>query len=316
MPELPEVQTTVNGLRHRIIGLKITTVWSDYGGNYFKNSENIKNPRYFKCFQKAVTGQRVSSVERRAKNILINLEGGLTILVHLKMTGHLLYGRYRFRPKIERDPWEPLSPESLKDSYNRHVHLVFNFDNGDNLALSDVRTFAKVVFAETKSIKDSVHLGYLGPEPLDRSFTLEKFSARLDRRPKGRIKQVLMDQNILAGIGNIYADESLWRSGIHPQELVKDIPRTARRNLFLAIKKTLSRGLNFGGDSTSDYRNVEGEKGAFQENHHAYQQTGSKCHRPGCEGVVRRIVLGGRSTHFCDQHQRLQNKLRKTESKA
>lgn len=305
MPELPEVQTTVDGLRARIVGLAIADVWSDYGSRFFIGSETLKDPGYFKHFKKEVLGRTVLSVERRAKNILINLSNDATILVHMKMTGHLLYGRYRYNALIRKDPWEPLEPESLKDPFNRHVHFVISFDNGRQLALSDVRTFAKVTVLNTELAHESAHLNGIGPEPLEKEFTLKAFEARLELRPHGRIKQVLMDQKIIAGIGNIYADESLWRAGIHPLERVGRISATERRKLYDAVRKTLARGIDFGGDSTSDYRNVLGEKGEFHEKHRAYQRTGSRCDKPGCGGIITRIVLGGRGTHFCNRHQKL-----------
>lgn len=308
MPELPEVQTTVNGLKSRIVGHTIADAWSDYGSQYFRGSETIKDRAYFVRFRKTVLRRKVVSVDRRAKNILINLSGGLTILVHMKMTGHLLYGKYRFEGKAAKDPWFPLEPQSLKDPYNRHVHFVLSFENGRQLALSDVRKFAKVAFGSTAELHKSEHLRTIGPEPLEKGFTAKSFSDRLDLRPEGKIKPVLMDQKILAGVGNIYADESLWRAGIHPLERIKNIPSAKRTALWKAIKKTLSRGIDFGGDSTSDYRNVAGEKGAFHEKHHAYQKTGSRCEKRGCGGTIRRITIGARSAHFCDRHQRLLSK--------
>jgi len=310
MPELPEVQTTVNGLRDRVVGLTIKDVWSNYNSKYWAGSENIKDPKYFKKFKKLVVGAKVVSSERRAKNILINLNNGLTILVHLKMTGHLLYGRYSFRSTKAnaKDPWEAVEPESLKDPYNRHVRFVISFENGNHLALSDVRRFAKVAVVDTSLIHDSVHLDGIGPEPLEESFTVKEFAARLNTRPNGKIKQVLIDQTVIAGIGNIYADESLWRAGIHPLEQVRNIRPAKLRELFKAIKSTLSRGIDFGGDSTSDYRNVDGEKGKFHEQHYAYQQTGTRCQKRDCRGIITRIVVGGRGTHYCPVHQWLGGK--------
>ena len=301
MPELPEVQTTVNGLRQTVVGLKIVDVWSDYDSPYFKGSGTIKDRSYFKHFKKGTAGCKIVSAERRAKNILIGLSNGETLLVHMKMTGHLLYGRYSFDAAQKKDPWQPLEPESLKDPYNRHVHFMLSFDNGMNLALSDVRKFAKVTLIGPQS----EHLKDIGPEPLEKSFTLKQFAERLNLRPHGKVKQVLMDQKIIAGIGNIYADESLWRAGIHPLERVETITPTKMKGLFDAIKKTLSRGIDFGGDSTSDYRNVHGEKGKFHENHYAYQRTGERCKKPGCSGTIRRIMVGARSAHYCDRQQKL-----------
>ena len=309
MPELPEVQTTVNGLREKIIGLTITDVWSDYDSPHFKGSDTIKDRRYFRTLRTCIIGARVYKVDRRAKNILIHIQTinkeELVILVHMKMTGHLLYGTYRFDAQMSKDPWQPIDPQSLKDPYNRHVHFLISFDNKRHLALSDVRKFAKVTLLDVTSLHTSAHVKDIGPEPLENKFTFHVFEKRVMLRPTGKIKQVLMDQSVLAGIGNIYADESLWRAGIHPLEKVRSITRPRLLLLFSAIKTTLSHGIDFGGDSTSDYRNVDGEKGEFHEKHHAYQRTGSRCDKRGCTGKIVRTVLGGRGTHFCDTHQKL-----------
>lgn len=303
MPELPEVQTTVNGLREHVIGLRIIDAWSDYKSTHFKGSETIKDPAYFMQMKKQIVGTKIVSANRRAKNILIELSSGYTLLVHLKMTGHLLYGKYRFSEGQKRDPWEAIEPESLKDPKNRHVHFVLSFSNKKHLALSDVRKFAKVTLVDSKRIHDSDHLNDIGPEPLEDAFDFKAFISRLNLRKNGKIKQVLMDQSIIAGIGNIYADESLWRAGIHPAQKISDISVKEMKLLFTAMKQTLSKGIHFGGDSTSDYRNIHGDKGEFHETHHAYQRTGTKCDKRGCGGTIVRIVLGGRGTHFCDTHQ-------------
>ncbi len=305
MPELPEVQTTVNGLQEHIVGLTIVDVWSNYNSPYFKGSDTIKDRAYFSQFKKTILGKKVISVHRRAKNILINLEHGDTILVHMKMTGHLLYGTYRFNTSNTKDPWEAIEPEALKDPFNAYIRFMLSFSNKKNLALSDVRKFAKVTLIPSHEKTTSLHLERIGPEPLEDTFTQKVFEERILLRPHGKIKQVLMDQSIIAGIGNIYADESLWRAGIHPQEPVENVTTKQLTDLFKAIKQTLAKGIDFGGDSTSDYRNVLGEKGSFHEGHHAYQRTGTPCDKKGCNGTIVRIVLGGRGTHFCDTHQKL-----------
>jgi formamidopyrimidine-DNA glycosylase len=305
MPELPEVQTTVNGLKEHVVGLHIVDAWSDYDSPHYTGSDNIKDPKYFAQFRKKIMGRKIVSASRRAKNILIALDNGDVILVHMKMTGHLLYGRYAFNSAKEKDPWEAIEPEALKDPFNRHVHFLISFSNNKHLALSDVRKFAKVTLVRKHAFETSSHLTNIGPEPLEPDFTFEKFAERISLRPNGKIKQVLTDQSVIAGIGNIYADESLWHAGIHPLEKAANIDPRKLKLLFSAIKSTLSKGINFGGDSTSDYRNVLGDKGEFHETHHAYQRTGSKCDRKGCGGTIVRIVVGGRGTHFCNKHQKL-----------
>lgn len=303
MPELPEVQTTVNGLTHTVIGLWIVDVWSDYNSAHFKGSGNIKDPKYFQYFKKEIIGKKIVSVNRRAKNILIYLNSDKVILIHMKMTGHLLYGEYEFNKTERFKPWIPISPESLKNPFNRHIHFVLTFSNRKRLALSDARKFAKVTLIDEKSINKSEHLKDIGPEPLEKDFTFEKFKARLLLRSNRKIKQVIMDQKIIAGIGNIYADESLWRAGIHPLEKVTRVSTMQLKSLFDAIKKTLKRGIDLGGDSMSDYRNIHGEKGRFQEQHYAYQKTGTKCAKRECAGTIIRIIIAARSTHYCNVHQ-------------
>ena len=288
MPELPEVQTTVSGLDKKIRGLTIDKVWTEYDSPYFYGSNTIKDPRYFKYFKKIVTGSKITDVTRRAKNVLIHMSNGHTILIHMKMTGHIMYGDY-----------------NKKDPYNRFIRLIFYLSNGKTMELCDSRKFAKVTLLETNTMHETEHLKDLGPEPLERKFTFPIFKAQLNKKFHGKIKLVLMDQTIIAGIGNIYADESLWRASIHPEEFVSDIKDKKLNELYLAIKATLSKGIDFGGDSMSDYRNIDGERGKFQEQHSAYRKTGTTCSKNGCNGKIVRIVVGGRSTHYCNAHQKL-----------
>ncbi len=287
MPELPEVQTTASGLDRVIRDLSIIDVWTDYNSPFFKGSDTIKDPAYFKRFKKQIKGKTILHVSRRAKNVLINLSNNLTILVHMKMTGHLLYGDY-----------------DRSDPFNRHIHLIFYLSNGKNIELSDMRKFAKVTVVETDKFHLSEHLKDIGPEPLEKEFTFLVFKKRISLRSKGKMKPVLMDQTIMAGVGNIYADESLWRAGIHPEETVAEITETKLKKLYTAIRTTLLKGIDFGGDSMSDYRNIDGKRGAFQEQHNAYRKHGKKCTKPGCKGFITRIVVAGRGTHFCPVHQK------------
>jgi formamidopyrimidine-DNA glycosylase len=307
MPELPEVQTTVTGLSKTIVGLTIKDVWTDYNSPFFKGSETIKDPAYFKHFKKETVNKKITGVSRRAKNILIHLDSKNTILIHMKMTGHIMIGRYEFDEKRQKDPWMPAADEraSLHDPFNRHIHFAITLSNGKELVLSDVRKFAKVTLIKNKS----EHFDDLGPEPLDDDFTFDLFKERLNKRPNGKIKTVLMDQSIISGVGNIYSDEALWRAGIHPESKVGKIPDQELKQLFKGTKEVLAKGIDFGGDSTSDYRNIHGERGAFQAAHQAYRKTGEPCGAvikgKKCKGIILRKVVGGRSAHFCSAHQKL-----------
>ena len=282
MPELPEVQTTVNGLNKTVRGKRIIAVSTTYNSKFYKNKEEVKNPAFFRRFRKRVVGQKILKAERRAKNILIHLTGGYSILAHMKMTGHFVYDR----------PNYPF------------VRLDFKLGNGKHLVLSDMRKFAKVTLVKTSELEKSLHLKHLGPEPLEKVFKFEVFKSQVLKRPKGKIKQVLMDQGLISGIGNIYSDEILWRSGVHPLSHPGRIPEQNLRAMFKAIKETLRKGIDFGGDSMSDYRNIMGEKGNFQNHHHAYRQIGCACAKKRCGGVIKRIIVGARSAHFCSVHQK------------
>ncbi len=322
MPELPEVQTTVNTLNSSLRGLSISDVWTDYRSAFHEKKPNIKNSKYFPIFKKTVSGKKIISVKRRAKNVLINLSGNETILIHMKMTGHLLYGKYKRNPKlkilnpkqiqnsnikIQNEEWKPAEKGPLNDPYNRFIHLVFALSNKKHLVLSDMRKFAKICVLKTKGLEQNENLKNLGPEPLEKGFSFKVFNERLSAKPNMKIKPALMDQTILAGIGNIYSDEMLWLAGIHPLTKIKKIKTEARKTLYKNLLSVLRKGIQFGGDSMSDYRTPSGTPGKFQLHHKAYRRTGEKCQKQGCGGIIKRIRIGGRGAHFCNKHQKLKN---------
>lgn len=281
MPELPEVQTTVNGLNTTVKGKKILGIWTDYKSNFYKGKNNIKNPKYFKEFIKEIIGTKIIGARRRGKNVLIDLSNKKTILAHMKMTGFFFYN-----PPAEE----------------RFVHLIFNLSGGKKLGFSDMRKFASVTLIETKKPEENAELAHLGPEALE--ISLKNF-VELFKREKRPVKQMLMDQTIIAGIGNIYSDEMLWLADIHPQSVPHRIPAPALKKLYKAMRKVLQSGIDFGGDSMSDYRNIYGEKGKFQNKHNVYRKTGEKCRKRNCKGIVTRATVGQRSAHFCPKHQKL-----------
>lgn len=311
MPELPEVTTTVNGLQKVLPGLIFKDVWTDLAKKTtIKQFEKtIKNEKFFKGFKKKIIGEKVLKVERRAKNILINISGSYTILIHLKMTGHLLFGEYKkvvsSRQKVERSiNWVPKKEGPLNDPYNRFIHVVFAFSNGKHLVFCDSRKFGKVTIVKTDDLENS-HFKNTGPEPLQKSFTFPKFKTRLLLKLNWKIKTILMDQSVIAGIGNIYSDEMLWLADIHPESAPSSIPNDKLSKLFKAMKEVLTKGIDFGGDSMSDYRNIHGVKGNFQNHHNVYQKKNTKCSKKRCKGVIMRKVINGRGAHYCPIHQKL-----------
>lgn len=281
MPELPEVETTVRGLRKTITGLTIKDVWTDLSTKDKRQHDAIADPKYFSVFKKEIENKKILGIERQAKNILINLSGNKTILAHMKMTGHFLYNN--------------------KDKY---VHVIFYLSGKNYLAFSDIRKFGKITLLDTKTAHDSRHLKNIGPEPLDKNFILKDFIERLKRKPSGKIKTVLMDQSIIAGIGNIYSDEILWKAEINPERKISKIKEKEFEKMFKAMQEILNKSIKLGGDSMSDYINISGGKGKFQLHHQAYRRTGEKCRKKNCKGIIKRKMINGRSAHFCSVHQK------------
>ncbi len=291
MPELPEVHTTATELNKLLKNKEIVDIWTSYKSSYYQNQ--IKNPKYFRYFKKEVLGKKILNVVRRAKNILINLNSKKTILVHMKMTGHLLYGKYVLTTlgTSKKMEWKPDQRGPLNDKMNGWIRLVFILSNGKHLVLSDLRKFAKITLEK--------EIEHLGPEPLEPSFKFQNFKSQIYKKPNGKIKTVLIDQTIISGIGNIYSDEALWMSKIHPERVVKSLKEAELRKLFKSIKEVLKKGIKFSGDSMSDYRRPDGTSGKFQKYHRVYQRKNLECKRIECKGKICRIVVGSRGTHFC-----------------
>lgn len=326
MPELPEVTTTVLGLQKEAVGSTISNTWTDLAVNKPSRSDfydTIKYLPFYKKFAQIVGGQKIIEAERRAKNILIHLQNGYTVLIHLKMTGHLMIGQYEYNKK--QNKWIVHDDEknhALRDSYNKYIHFVFELNKGKNtrhLVFCDARKFGKITLIKTSDLETSKHLAGNGPEPIHsntnknvvRDISFTEFENTLNEKyPKSSkipIKTFLMDTKTIAGIGNIYSDELLFRAGVHPKSIWAKIPKEVRKKVYTAMITVLKKGIDFGGDSTSDYRNIYGQPGKFHENHMAYKNKGQKCLQKNCGGTILREVINGRSAHFCNMHQKLYN---------
>ncbi len=308
MPELPEVQTTVNGLNETILGKKIAFLWSDLPQRNHAKKEEIKNLSFWNSFKKKVIGAQIQKVERRGKNILITLDTGFTILIHMKMTGHIMVGNYRKAKQSDGNEhhtwkWWGDTP-ALQDSFNRFIHFLVRFTDDTSLAFCDSRKFGTVTLYKNEDLIHSRHLKNLGPDALDESVSLEVFKSQIMKRKNTPIKTVLLDQALITGIGNIYSDEILFLAEIHPLRKPVSLKNSEWKKLWQNTKPVLEKGLLFGGDSTSDYRNVYGEHGNFHHAHNAYRKTGKPCVKKKCNGFIKRLVIGGRSTHFCETHQK------------
>lgn len=296
MPELPEVQTTVNGIEKVAKGRTIKDVWTDMFSSSHIFKGTIKNKKYFtQVFRPSVIGGTILNTTRRAKNILITLSHNQTILIHMKMTGHIMYGKYEFNTKT--NTWTPKKGQkALEDPFNRFIHVVFTLDNGYHLVLCDMRKFAKVTLVDD-IVKNE--LATYGPEPLDKTFDKHTFVKHISRYPHAYIKTALLDQRLVSGIGNIYSDEILFAAGVLPERKVSNLDITELHTIHKHIAPILKCGIDFGGDSMSDYRNIYGERGEFQGKHKTYRRTGMSCLRKGCNGKIERKVINARSAHFC-----------------
>lgn len=297
MPELPEVQTIVDDLNKTIKGLKITDIWAD-------QKKIVKKPKY-KEFEKQIKNKKIINVERKAKYILINLSGGKTLIIHQKISGHLLYGKWKLnKSKDNSQKWIAQDKGPLRDDpQNRFIRFILFLNNGKMLALSDLRRFAKILLVDKSEVKNLKEINQLGPEPLAKNFTFDLFK-KIMRNKRGKIKSVLMDQKTISGIGNIYSDEILWYAGIHPLKIAETLNEKELKNIFNAIKKVLKMAIKSKGDSIQDYRRPNGKKGGYQYIQKAYQMTGKKCAKKD-GGIIKRIKIGGRSAHFCPVHQKL-----------
>jgi len=290
MPELPEVQTIVDDLNKKILGRKINGVW-------FDAPKIIKEPRG-RGLEKQIKGLKITTVKRRGKNILIYLSRDFLLLIHQKMTGHLLVGKWQI---ANRKPIPSISGP-IKEKVNDYIHIIFYLDNGWMLGLSDLRKFAKVLFGQKEKIEKMPDLAKLGVEPLDKNFTFFKFRNLIHAETR-KIKQVLIDQEVIAGIGNIYSDEILWRAKIHPFKPANKLNEAELKKIYAATREILKKAIKLRGTSISDFRDTSGKEGAYATVRYAYQREDEPC--PRCKTPIRRIKLGGRSAHYCPKCQKL-----------
>ncbi|MBU2101435.1 bifunctional DNA-formamidopyrimidine glycosylase/DNA-(apurinic or apyrimidinic site) lyase [Patescibacteria group bacterium] len=294
MPELPEVQTIVDDLSQKVVGQTIIDFWTDW--------PKAINPSSPTSFKKGVRGLKIIKIERRGKNILIYLTGNKLLLIHQKMTGHLMVGKWK--KKKFREGWRVnnLVRGSLDDRVNQYIHAIFYLKNGEMIALSDMRKFARIDFGKEKDILSSPRIRMLGPDALDTKLTFNKFKTIIGRRKKS-IKQTLMDPFVIAGIGNIYADDILWSSKVHPARSSNTLKDAELKRILINTRKILKKAIKLRGTSVGDYRDTAGEPGKYGKEILVYRKTGQPC--PRCKTLIQRTVLGQRSAHFCPQCQKI-----------
>lgn len=287
MPELPEVEIISRGLRKLIVDLKIKSVEIRLSKIFTGNLNNI-------------IGATVCSIERKAKIIIINLDNGYSILIHLKMTGQLVIDRKQNNRSTRVAGGHP-SADWVADLPNKFTHVIFVFSNGITMYFNDLRRFGYIKLCKTNEVSLLESIKKLGPEPFSLKLTPEYLMGVFVKRPKIKIKQLLLDQTVISGIGNIYADESLFCSNISPLRLAKDIKRSEIIELLKCIKIVLRQAIKYGGSSENTFVHASGSKGQMQNYFKVYRRTGQNCLN-GC-GKIIRVVVGGRGTYYCPKCQ-------------
>ncbi|HWI55235.1 MAG TPA: DNA-formamidopyrimidine glycosylase [Desulfobacteria bacterium] len=274
MPELPEVETIRRSLQDKIKGKTFT------GVEVFL--EKMVKGVELKNLDAHLNGKKITRLDRRGKYLIIHLSGGLAMVIHLRMTGQLLY----------------CSPEQETP---KHTHVVFHLDDERQLRFVDQRQFGKVELVSARDLGTVSGLKTLGVEPLSDDFTRELFKKEI-RNKRTKIKSLLLDQTFIAGIGNIYADEALFRAMIHPERVASALNTREVSRLYLSIKEVLIEGIENRGTSIKDYIDGDGAQGTNQGNLRVYGRDGEACVK--CGRIIEKTTVGGRSSHFCPKCQK------------
>ncbi len=283
MPELPEVETVMRGMEPAMTGAKIARAQV--------NRPDLRWP-FPPNMSTRLEGARIEALSRRSKYILTELSTDETLLIHLGMSGRIL---------ISGDP----QGRFLHDhpAHEKHDHVILDLDNGTRITFNDPRRFGAMDLIPTAELASHKLIKNLGPEPLGNQFTAATLITAFQNK-RSPVKSALLDQRIIAGLGNIYVCEALWRTGISPTRLAGQISKSRIETLVPAIRQTLQDAIEAGGSSLRDYRRADGELGYFQHSFAAYGREAEPCRKPGCNGTIKRITQSGRSTFFCPTCQR------------
>lgn len=308
MPELPEVQTVVSELNKRLPGRKIKRVVVHMGKIISIGPQTVSNIRDVSQktvneFARLLTGRKIVSVKRRGKMLIFDVDGPLTLLVHLKMTGQFIFedktqhaktgGKY----KILNKHTAPLVQLPCK-----YTHVVFHFTDGSTLYYNDMRQFGYLRIVKDADLDKVAEFLNYGPEPLDKTFTLKVFEAALKNRKKIPIKLALMDTKVVVGIGNIYSDEILYHARVRPEREVQGLKPKELKAVFEQIKPVLLQGIKFKGSSVGDFVRTDGKWGSMGKHHFVYGRKNQPC--LGCGTIIMSKKLGGRTTCFCPKEQK------------
>ncbi len=282
MPELPEVETVRRGLSELIIGKVVALVSHDTPKSFPNAKQEVES---------FLISATISDIRRRAKVLIIDLNNDYSLLIHLKMTGQLVYvGDVRFGAGHPNDSLVHTLPD-------KSTRVSFTFEDGSQLFFNDQRKFGWVRLMPRIEIPNIDFMKKVGPEPLEAGFSAAEFASRFARRAKTTIKAAILDQSVVAGVGNIYADESLWGAKIHPQRLVSSVTPEEFRRLYTELREVMNLAIEKGGSSNHTYVNAEGKKGSYMDFARAFRREGLPC--PRCGTTIEKIRVAGRGTHIC-----------------
>lgn len=283
MPELPEVETVRIGLQGFLPGKTVEAVHHDWPKGFPNAPADV---------EQFLIGAKIVEVTRRAKVLLIELNTEYSLVIHLKMTGQLVY-----RGDHERFGAGHPNDSLVHDLPDKTTHVYFDFTDGSHLYFNDQRKFGWVRLMPTVEVPHLDFFLKVGPEPLSDDFTSTDFIQRLSRRVKSGIKAVLLDQTVIAGIGNIYADEGLWAAKIHPETKVQDVPKAKLVTLYTEMRRILQLSIEKGGSTDRNYVNAEGKKGSYLTFAKVFRREGKPC--PRCGTTILKMRVAGRGTHLC-----------------
>jgi len=289
MPELPEVETVKNGLQRLLPGKQVKSVDFDWAKSFPNAPEDV---------QQFLLGSRVVVVKRRAKVLLVELSSKYSLVIHLKMTGQLV-----FRGKNERFGAGHPNDSLVGELPDKSTRVTFEFTDGSKLFFNDQRKFGWVRLMPTAEVPMLDFFKKVGPEPLAADFTWQNMQERLLRRKNTNIKAALLDQSVIAGVGNIYADESLWGAKIHPSTLVKDLSDAKFKLLHASLRDILELSISKGGSTDQHYVDAEGKRGKYLTFANVFRREGQPC--PRCGTIIIKTRVAGRGTHICLNCQRL-----------
>lgn len=289
MPELPEVETVRAGLSRLLPGKRVKSERHDWPKGFPNAKADV---------ERFLLGAEIKGVRRRAKVLIIDLGTGYSLVVHLKMTGQLVY-----RGEHERFGAGHPSGSLVGELPDKTTRVILTFTDGSKLFFNDQRKFGWMRLLPTVAVEQLDFFKKVGPEPLSADFLLQDLAARLKRRPKSGIKAVLLDQTVVAGIGNIYADEILWAAKIHPLTKVGSLDVADIEKLYKFIPEVLKLAVENGGSSFEKYVNAEGGAGSYIKIANVFRRQGKPC--PRCGTTIIKTKVAGRGTHICPRCQRL-----------